>query len=87
VKTGEPLRVYRRLQHKGAYEVDLICKILPIASSTYYDINEVGIEHSVGSVGDWYGQCETINGLYKADIIRLQGPWRGIEAVEFATLQ
>src|SRR4051794_1236557 len=31
--------------------------------------------------------AETINGLYKAEVIRRRGPWRGIEAVEFATLE
>ena len=50
---------------------------------------EVGINPSVGSVGDSYDNAlaETINGLYKAELIRQQGPWRGIEAVEFATLE
>jgi putative transposase len=50
---------------------------------------DVGINPSVGSVGDSYDNAlaETINGLYKAELIRQQGPWRGIEAVEFATLK
>jgi len=50
---------------------------------------EAGIEPSVGSVGDSYDNAlaETINGLYKAEIIRPNGPWRGIEEVEFATLE
>jgi transposase InsO family protein len=30
--------------------------------------------------------AETINGLYKTEVIRRRGPWRNIEAVEFATL-
>ncbi len=30
--------------------------------------------------------AETINGLYKTEVIRRQGPWRNIEEVEFATL-
>lgn len=52
-------------------------------------LNEVGIEPSVGSVGDSYDKAlgETINGLYKTEAIRHQGPWRGIGAVEFATLE
>ena len=51
-------------------------------------LNEVGIEPSVGSVGDSYDNAlaETINGLYKTEVIRQQGPWRSIEDVEFATL-
>jgi transposase InsO family protein len=31
--------------------------------------------------------AETINGLYKTEAIRPNGPWRGIEDVEFATLE
>ncbi len=47
-----------------------------------------GIEPSVGSVGDSYDNAlaETINGLYKAEVIHRRGPWRSFEAVEFATL-
>lgn len=50
---------------------------------------EAGIEPSVGSVGDSYdnGLAETINGLYKAEVIHRRGPWRSFEAVEFATLE
>ena len=50
---------------------------------------EAGIEPSVGSVGDSYDNAlaETINGLYKAEVIHRCGPWRSFEAVEFATLE
>ena len=50
---------------------------------------EAGIEPSVGSVGDSYDNAlaETINGLYKTEVIHRCGPWRGFEAVEFATLE
>jgi transposase InsO family protein len=50
---------------------------------------EAGIEPSVGSVGDSYDNAlaETINGLYKAEVIHRRGPWRSMEAVEFATLE
>ena len=50
---------------------------------------DVGIDPSVGSVGDSYDNAlaETINGLYKTELIRQKGPGRGIEAVEFATLE
>ena len=49
---------------------------------------EAGIEPSVGSVGDSYDNAlaETINGLFKAEVIRRRGPWPCLEAVEFATL-
>jgi putative transposase len=49
---------------------------------------EAGIEPSVGSIGDSYDNAlaETINGLYKAEVIHRRGPWRSFETVEFATL-
>ena len=50
---------------------------------------EAGIEPSVGSVGDSYDNAlaESVIGLYKTEVIRLRGPWRRIEQVEFATLE
>ena len=50
---------------------------------------EAGIEPSVGSVGDSYDNAlaESIIGLYKTEVIRQRGPWRGIDAVELATLE
>ena len=52
-------------------------------------LTEAGVEPSVGSVGDSYDNAlaETINGLYKTGVIRRRGPWRTLEAVEFATLE
>jgi putative transposase len=49
---------------------------------------EAGIEPSVGSVGDSYDNAlaETINGLFKTEVVRRRGPWRSVEAVELATL-
>jgi putative transposase len=49
---------------------------------------DAGIEPSVGSVGDSYDNAlaETINGLYKAEVIHRQTSWKSIEAVELATL-
>jgi putative transposase len=48
---------------------------------------DAGIESSVGSVGDSYDNAlaETINGLYKAEVIHRQS-WKSREAVELATL-
>ena len=48
-----------------------------------------GIEPSVGSKGDSYDNAlaETINGLYKAELIHRRAPWKTKEAVEFATLE
>jgi putative transposase len=50
---------------------------------------EAGITPSVGSVGDSYDNAlaETINGLYKTELIKLFGPWKGIDAVEYATAE
>ena len=50
---------------------------------------QAGIEPSVGSVGDSYDNAlaETVHGLFKTELIRRRGPWRSLEAVEFATLE
>lgn len=50
---------------------------------------ECGIRPSVGSSGDSYDNAlaESIIGLFKTEIIRRRGPWKSIEAVEFAVLQ
>ena len=58
-------------------------------SSRYTDrLHEAGFNASVGSVGDSYDNAlaETINGLYKAEVIHKDGPWRGLDEVERATL-
>jgi putative transposase len=51
-------------------------------------LQEVGIASSVGSVGDSYDNAlaETIIGLYKTELIRTAGPWKELDAVEYATL-
>ncbi len=50
---------------------------------------EAGIEPSVGSRGDSYDNAlaETINGLYKAELIHRRAPWKTKESLELATLQ
>ena len=50
---------------------------------------EEGAVASVGSRGDSYDNAlaEAVNGLYKAELIRRRGPWRGADQVELATLQ
>jgi len=68
---------------------------MPWRGSQYLSIRyterlaEAGIEQSVGSVGDSYDNAlaESIIGLYKTEVIRTRGPWRSLEAVEFATLE
>jgi transposase InsO family protein len=52
-------------------------------------LDEAGIETSVGSRGDAYdnAMAESVIGLYKAEVIRHEGPWKGLDEVEFATLE
>jgi transposase InsO family protein len=52
-------------------------------------LEEAKIGASVGSVGDSYDNAlaETINGLYKGEVIEHQGPWSGKKNVEMATLE
>ena len=51
-------------------------------------LDEIGDRPSIGSVADSYDNAlaETINGLYKTEVIRRRGPWRDVDAVELATL-
>lgn len=51
-------------------------------------LNEAGFQASVGSVGDSYDNAlaETINGLFKAEVIHRGGSWKGLDDVERATL-
>jgi transposase InsO family protein len=66
----------------------------PVDSAQYLSIRyterlaEAGIEPSVGSVGDSYDNAlaETINGLYKTELVHRQGPWRNMQELEMATL-
>ena len=50
---------------------------------------QAGVDASVGSVGNSYDNAlaETINGLYKTELINKQGPWKKPETVEFETLK
>jgi len=52
-------------------------------------LGEAGVVNSVGSRGDSYDNAlaESFNGLYKTELIRNKGPWRGLDDVEFATLE
>jgi len=50
---------------------------------------EAGIQASTGGTGNAYdnAMAESINALFKTEVIRLKGPWKGVEEVEFATLE
>jgi len=63
------------------------CQYLSIRYSER--LAEAGAQPSVGSVGDSYDNAlaETIIGLYKTEVIHRRGPWRNLEAVEYATLE
>ncbi|OOH84417.1 transposase, partial [Comamonas kerstersii] len=52
-------------------------------------LEEAGLMPSVGSTGDSYDNAlaETINGLYKTEVIYKRGPWKTRESLELATLQ
>lgn len=52
-------------------------------------LRELGAMPSTGTVGDSFDNAlaETVNGLYKAELIRRHGPWRTVEEVELATLE
>ncbi len=79
VITTSKIRVLRRPVESAQY-----------LSNKYTErLAEAGIEPSVGSVGDSYDNAlaETINGLFKAEVIHRRGPWRSFEAVEYATLE
>ena len=66
----------------------------PIEFTQYLSIRyterlaEAGLESSVGSIGDSYDNAlaESVIGLYKTEVIRREGPWKGLDDVEFATL-
>jgi putative transposase len=52
-------------------------------------LGELGAVPSIGSVGDSYDNAlaEATNSLYKTELVRPQGPWRGLDDVELATLE
>jgi putative transposase len=72
-----PTALLRRLLEPGQY----------IAIRYTDRLDEIGAMRSVGSRGDSYDNAlaENINGLYKAELIHRQGPWRSLEPVELAT--
>lgn len=47
-----------------------------------------GVKASVGSVGDSYDNAlaESVIGLFKTELVRWEGPWRGLDDLELATL-
>jgi transposase InsO family protein len=80
--------LFTRTGTKGlVHHSDRGCQYLSIRYTER--LAEAGIESSVGSVGDSYDNAlaETINGLFKAEVIWSRGPWKNLDAVEYATLE
>jgi len=80
--------LFTRTGTKGlVHHSDRGCQYLSIRYTER--LAEAGIESSVGSVGDSYDNAlaETINGLFKAEVIWSRGPWKNMDAVEYATLE
>ncbi len=52
-------------------------------------VEELGAIPSTGTVDDSYDDAlaEAVNGLYKTELIRMQGPWKAVEEVELLTLE
>ena len=77
----------RRVKEKLIHHSDRGSQYLSIKYSER--LVEAGIEASVGGVGDAYDNAlaETVNGLFKAEVIWKRGPWRNREAVEYETLE
>ena len=65
----------------------MACSTLPSATPSGW--LRLGSSPSVGSRGDSYDNAlaESFNGLYKTELIRKRGPWRGLDDVEYATLE
>ena len=76
----------RRVTSGLIHHSDMGSQYLSIAYSER--LAEAKIEASVGSVGDAYDNAlaETVNGLFKAEVIHRLGPWKNRDAVEAATL-
>jgi putative transposase len=78
--------------NRGARFDDLICHSdagSQFTSVRYTErLDEIGARPSIGSVADSYDNAlaETVNGLYKTELIRRRNPWRTVDDVELATL-
>jgi putative transposase len=78
--------------HRGTFLEGLICHSdagSQFTSIRYTDrLDDIGARPSIGSIADSYDNAlaETVNGLYKTELTRRQGPWRTIEDLELATL-
>ncbi len=77
--------------HRDRFGVESICRVLPIAPSTYHRHRQHQADatrRSARAQRDAYDNAlaESVIGLFKTEVIRRKGPWRSLAAVEFATL-
>ena len=82
--------LYERQPERAEYLVHHSDRGTQYVSIRYTErLAEAGIEPSVGSRGDSYDNAlaETINGLYKTELIHRRAPWKTRESVELATLE
>ena len=82
--------LYERQPERAEYLVHHLDRGTQYVSIRYTErLAEAGIEPSVGSRGDSYDNAlaETINGLYKTELIHRRAPWKTRESVELATLE
>lgn len=92
IKTGLALDALEQALHQREVNEDLIHhsdRGVQYLSIKYTErLAEAGLSASVGTKGDSYDNAlaESINGLYKTELIHKNGPWRNMEHVEFATL-
>ena len=76
---------------RDRWGIEPIYRVLSFAPATYHGarLADAGVAASVGSRGDSYDNAlaESFNGLYKTEVIRHHGPWRGLDDIEYATLE
>ena len=92
MKTGLPLDALEQALHERDAGDELVhhsdrgSQYLSIRYSER--LSDAGLRASVGSVGDSYDNAlaESINGLFKTEVIRRGAPWRTVESVELASL-
>lgn len=81
----QALHARRPKPHRLVHHSDRGSQYLSIRYSER--LGEAGIEPSVGNTGDSYDNAlaETINGLYKTELIHKRGPWKSVESLEWET--
>ena len=73
----------------GGWSITPMPAAKPLSIRYTNRLTQVGIEPSVGSVGDSYDNAlaESVIGLYKTELIHKRAPWRDLDQVEYATLE